>query len=113
MTADMNTNQKDNDIPLVFTTGYRIEYKPGGRAVPLGSLPVYVSRDRTWVEWLENRPGKNAISPGLAVAYASGASSFTKAPDPTTGIVPNVISPKADLGNKTYRQLTPEGELPP
>jgi hypothetical protein len=114
LTADLAANPATSDnVPLVFSTGYRIEYKPGGGAIPLGPLPVYVSRERTWIEWLENRPGENALSPGFAAAYTSGASMFVKALDPTTGIVPNVISADANLGDRTYRQLTPDGELPP
>jgi hypothetical protein len=114
LTADISLNGKDDNIPLVFSTGYRIEYKSGGRAVPLGSLPVYVYRARTWTEWWDNRPrANNDPSPGLAVAYHSGLSRFIKAPDPATGIVPNVIPADTSLGGKTYRQLTPDGELPP
>ncbi len=112
LTANMGADKKEDDIPLVFTTGYRIEYKPGGGAVPLGPLPVYISRDRTWIEWLENRPGANAPGPGLAVACTGGISRFLKA-YPATGIVPNVIPAEANLGDRTYRQLTPDGELPP
>jgi hypothetical protein len=46
-------SSSSNLVPLVFLTGYRINYVPGGSAVPLKPLPRY--RDvpsQTWWDWL-------------------------------------------------------------
>jgi hypothetical protein len=93
VTADLNLNSPD-ELPAVFSTGYQINYIPGGNAVPL-------------FQPSDGRP------PGIAVCYHSNSASFElidKLPD---GMVTNFISATFVPGGKTYQQLTPDGPLSP
>jgi hypothetical protein len=107
ITADVTDSAPDG-LPLVFLTGYRIEYKPDGRAIPLGP-PLQLRFERTWEEWWR---GDSLPALGIAVAFKSNETVFLRV-DPKTDLVLHLIDPKTDFAGKTYRQLTPEGELPP
>jgi hypothetical protein len=95
-------------------TGYKVQYVPGGAAVPLiKPYPPFGFEARTWLQWAEGKPilpapGENA---GIAVAYKSGSSAFRKMSHPD-GTISNFIAPTFDPKGKTYRQLTPDGPLP-
>ena len=82
-----------NDIPIAFLTGYRIQYAPGGCAVPLRTSGLKY--------------------PGLYVAYKSYMACFLKDDGLPDHIVKNVISPNFDPKGKTFQQLTPDGPLAP
>jgi hypothetical protein len=92
ITIPVDAVQSDGALPLVFSTGYRIEYVPNGRATPL--------------------PKKG--SEFLAVFYVNN--SVNGLPDDssseTNGIVPNVITRTFDAKGVKYVQLTPDGPLP-
>ena len=106
-----------DDLPMVFMTGYKVNYVPGGSAVtiikPYPHYGVY-----TWRNWWY---GYGLAGPGIAVCYKSNNTTleensamflrldFSKNPD---GTIPNFISPHFDPQGKTYRQLTPDGPLP-
>jgi hypothetical protein len=85
--------RSSENVPLIFCTGYRIEYKPGGRALPLPnrSRPAF-----DHVAMVNNR--------GAARLFQSGASPYSS--------IPNFIPANASLGTTTYTQLTPDGPLP-
>ena len=111
-TAGLST-KSPGEVPLFFLTGYRVRYVPGGRAIPLpkSDWPL-----RSWSQWWnkEPRPG-SLFQGGVAVFYVNNSTKFINrvtAPDGTSSI-PNFISPDYKPDGKTYRQLTPDGVLPP
>lgn len=94
--------QSPPTLPLLFLTGYKVTYQVGASAVPLPHPP------RTWWDWWH---GKDYPDTFIVVSYKSGYGMCVKsAPD---GTIPNFIPADFDPEGKTYRQLTPDGELPP
>jgi len=98
-------------LPLLFMTGYKVTYAPGGAAVPI--IKPHPRYTRTWIEWWngELMPAGNS---GIAAFYINNSSVWitpgtTANPD---GTIPNVVSPDFKPDGKTYRQLTPDGLLP-
>jgi type II secretory pathway pseudopilin PulG len=84
-------------LPLVFLTGYRIEYKAGGSAIPLANFVNPFGND------------------GLAVCY-SGNNAWFKVPmseQASDGGVVNFVAPDFDAHGQKFQQLTPDGPLPP
>jgi hypothetical protein len=113
VTAPVDTNDPD-EVPLIFMTGYKIQYVAGGAAVALiKPYPPFSFESRSWLEWMQGKPvpPTPGDSPGLAVAYKNGASMFRKM-NPPDGTILNFIAPTFNPKGKTYRQLTPEGSLP-
>jgi hypothetical protein len=106
-------------LPLVFLTGYKVTYAPGGSAVPIiKPYPQFGPQPRTWSEWWdEGHPlgSRGTPSPGMVVFYVGNNTTFllplnTSAnPD---GTIPNFVPPTFDAKGKTYRQLTPDGPMP-
>jgi hypothetical protein len=92
VTVPLDRNSPD-ELPVVFSTGYRIEYKPGGQAIPI------IGKDRYTQQ-------------GIAVCYHGNSAWFKKNLTPD-GPVPNFIPADANLGPGPYRQLTPDGPLAP
>jgi hypothetical protein len=92
VTAGM-TVQSPDMVPGVFATGYRIDYKPGGSAVPIKGV---------------SRP--DVCKDGLPIAYHSNNAFYKNTRDPA-GVVTNIISANAQLGTNVYTQLTPTGPL--
>jgi hypothetical protein len=88
-------NNSPDDLPIVFSTGFRIEYKPGGRAFPLSP-----------------KSGPDVSKGGIAVTYHSNAARFLRNDQQPDGTVFNLIPKDANLGTETYHQLTPTGPLP-
>jgi len=74
-----------DDVPLVFSTGYTLSYTAGASASPVAGTVF---------------PFK-----GLAVCYKSNSAKFLKAD--SDGTVPGVLPANFDPGTKTYTQLTP------
>ena len=87
VTTPLDSRSPD-DLPVVFSTGYRIAYAPNGTATPL--------------------PGTQTV--GLAVFYHSKAADF-KAQYPQ-GVALGVIPPDFKSDGKKSVQLTPDGPLP-
>jgi hypothetical protein len=91
VTSGVDSNSSDL-LPLVFITGYKVMYAPGGAAVPLVKpCPL-----------------------GIAIFYKGNNAIFLRSatvenPD---GSIPNFIPSDFDPKGKTYRQLTPDGPLP-
>jgi len=88
------TDKDSDNLPMVFATGYKMIYAPGGSAIPLKPADVKI--------------------PGLYVAYKSNSSQWIKDDGLKDHIVQNVVSPAfTPVAGKTYQQLTPDGILPP
>jgi hypothetical protein len=97
VTVPADSNSPDG-LPLVFLTGYRIDYKPGGSAVPVSGSHTPFPLD------------------GLAVCYKNN-NAFFKVPNhqqslPNHGIT-NFVPPDFDPKGQKFQQLTPDGPLPP
>jgi hypothetical protein len=107
-----------DELPLVFLTGYKVNYAPGGEAIPL--LKPYprfewVDAHQTFFDWLLGRPAIHYFDPGIVVYYKGNNAMFIKLKPLPNGeeSIPNFISPDFKPDGKTYRQLTPDGMLPP
>jgi hypothetical protein len=118
VTCCLDSNSSDF-LPVVFMTGYKVTYVPGGSAVPLVKpFPRFGWEEhpnQTFFGWLMGRPtGHYAGTGGLAVLYKANNASFRKLETSSNsdGIVPHFISPDFKPDGKTYRQLTPDGPLP-
>jgi hypothetical protein len=83
------------DVPVVFDTGYRIEYKPGGSATPL-----------------PGRARPDSCRDGLSVCCHDN-NAFVKPITLIDGTVANFIPATSHLGPGPFTQLTPEGPLSP
>jgi len=89
----VSLDDKDPDaLPLVFTTGYRLIYAPGGNAVPL-------------------KPGSSRFD-GMAVAYLNHSAQYIHDNGAPDYVVIGVIDPSFKPTGKTFQQLTPDGFLP-
>ncbi len=94
-------------VPIVFMTGYRVMYTPGGVATPLTKPYPKYSYNYTWEEWYY---GRHKAPAGIAVAYPSLNSLFL--PLKENGTVP-LVQADFDPQGRTWLQLTPEGVLAP
>jgi len=93
VTVPVDANSSDL-LPVFFLTGYRINYVPGGSAVPFFLTP-------------ENRPK------GIAVCYHGNNAAWLKNDGLLDGVVTNFISQAFDPAGKKYQQLTPDGPFGP
>jgi len=92
VTVPLGLNSSDF-LPVIFSTGYRIDYTPGGSAVPLFKAS-------------EGSPS------GICVAYHDYSVRFQKSTEPD-GTVTNFIPSDFNPAGKKFQQLTPDGPLPP
>jgi hypothetical protein len=81
--TDAVTQDDPDMLPIVFTTGYKIDYRAGAKPMLL--------------------PG--GYTDGMAIFYKSNNAVFISA---SSLSIPQGFDPKG----KTYRQLTPNGPLP-
>ncbi len=94
VTADVVGSFDPDQLPLVYSTGFRMLYVPGGAAVPLS--PPTGSKE------------------GLAISFLSNSTRFMPGDRPAGGIVRDVIQPGTVFpAGKKYQQLTPDGPLAP
>jgi hypothetical protein len=118
VTAAVDRDSPDG-LPLVFLTGFRVEYKPGGSAISLVKpFPVYYQQTPEWLNLFE---GSLKSFDGLPVAYKSNNAYYRvsrsredgslKIGPGGFGVVSDVLSPAFDARGVTYRQLTPDGIL--
>jgi len=107
-----------DELPIVFMTGYKVTYATGGSAVFIGGpiLPWTTER-RTWHQWWNNEQPEKPLNPkyGIVVAYKSNSATFLKSvpSGDSGGSVPKFVPSTFQPDGKTYRQLTPDGVLPP
>ena len=80
-------------VPGVFATGYLMEYRPGGAAVPL-----------------PDRSRPKACSDGIPISFYGNNAWYKVSRDPS-GVVTSVIPTDAELGPGPFVQLTPTGPL--
>ena len=80
----------DDLLPVVFSTGYRVNYVTGGSAVPHFSS------------------SEKRLS-GIAVCYHGNNAAWLKSDGQSDGVVTNFISQAFEPNGKKYVQLTPEG----
>jgi len=116
VTCCLDTSAPD-ELPAVFITGYKINYIPGGTAVPLiKPYPKFGPDPRNWTQWSNGEPRRpvSERSPGIAVCYKSNSAQFRKLPlsENPNGAIPNFIDLNFNPAGRTYRQLTPDGPLP-
>ena len=100
-------------LPLLFITGYKVNYVPGGAAVPLiPGTPLYGTEPLRGTI-LQPPFSAPPVRKGIAVFYINNSATFLT---PKTGIapdgsIPNFIPPDFKPDGRTYRQLTPDGVL--
>jgi hypothetical protein len=107
VTSGIRMNSSD-DLPVVFLTGFRIDYRPGGNARSLvRPFPKFHDVRNAWFSWSYESFG------GIPVAYMSNNAFFRTGEIGADGmgLVRNVIPPDFKANGQTYRQLTPEGVL--
>ncbi len=80
------TNDSSGKLPLVFTTGYEVDYTNGGTIMPRLSGPA-------------------SPFPGIAVGYRDGSARFLPFTLATT--TTQIIPQGTELGGDTYWQLKP------
>jgi hypothetical protein len=120
-------------VPLVFMTGYKVNYSPGGAAVPLvkpypqfglkvrgraapvrfPQFGVRIAASR-WREWF-NLPEEIRYGvPAIAVFYTTGQGEILELSGDaaTYGAVLNFVPTDFNANGRVYRQLTPDGILP-
>lgn len=87
--------KSDESLPLLFITGFKVTYVPGGSAVP--------------------RPTPTAssvIHAGIYVYYVNNSAMFRPNDGKPDEVVPNFVSPSFKPGGITYIQLSPDGPVP-
>jgi hypothetical protein len=90
-----------NGLPVVFSTGYKFDYKAGASAFPVG--PVRPLRlPKNMYEWVN---GVWVPIPFIAVCYKNDSAVWIKANKDRS--IPNFIPIDFDPKGKIYRQLTP------
>ena len=87
----------EGQLPLVFLTGYRFTYAPGGGFTPLTPFPRY--------RYLMRDSGEAAFFVNNSAAWMVGQSS-----SPPFSLE-HILPADFNAHGKTYRQLTPEGVL--
>lgn len=107
-------DQDSSDLlPVVFLTDYKVSYTPDGTAVPLVKpFPRFgVVKPGFWAWPTIQYFGDG----GIAVAYKGNNSVFLKLETSANAgaVVPRFVSPEFKPDDKVYRQLTPDGVLPP
>jgi hypothetical protein len=116
VTSGVDSNAPDG-LPLIFMTGYKVTYAPGGSAVPIIKPYPQFGGPRTWAQWWNGdrvQPPPVPMSPGIVAFYMGNNVRFMKfnTTANSDGSIPNFISPDFKPDGKTYRQLTPTGPLP-
>ncbi len=103
-------------IPLVFLTGWKVDYVAGGAAVPLVKpYPRWTwdGRPQSWFQWPLRWPVSYDMK-GMVVFYKGNVTSFRNIETRANGdgSIPNFIPTDFKPDGHLYRQLTPEGVLP-
>jgi hypothetical protein len=108
VTAPVDTSGPPRDLPVLFLTGYRINYVPGGAAIPvIKPFPRFWKDESGVGQWVGIMSYK--ASEGIAAFYENNSASFHNVDADHT--IPNFVPPDFKPDGKTYRQLTPDGVL--
>jgi len=110
------SSSSPDGLPIVFMTGYKVVYVPGGSAISLMKpFPRFGGESHTWLQWWREEYPKPEPKPGIAVCYKSNTVKFiplAEVPN-SDGSIPNFIPSTFDPAGKVYGQLTPDGLLSP
>jgi hypothetical protein len=85
----------DPSLPLLFITGFKMNYVPGGSAVPRPTPTP-----------------SSVIHAGIYIFYVNNSAMFRVNDGKPDEIVPNVVDPSFKPSGKTYIQLSPDGPVP-
>ncbi len=112
--TDPVTMTSPDKLPLVFPTGFKVRYVPGGSAVPLlKPYPGYTeSQPRTWVGEIAWLAASTSVS-GIGVCYKSNYATYIELQMSNDGnySIPNLVPKDFNAHGTAYRQLTPDGIL--
>jgi hypothetical protein len=87
----------NGSLPLIFLTGYRVSYAPGGGFTPLQSFPGYEGFSR---------------GSGLAAFSLDNSGAWLNPSTASSGrSMEHFLPPDFNPHGKTFRQLTPDGVL--
>jgi hypothetical protein len=100
VTCCVDSSSPDN-LPVVFLTGFKVNYQAGAKAIPTGQSEPVVKR--TWSQWWNGTPDNPRK--GIAVSNKDSSARWIRADE--DGAVSNFIPADFDPKGKTYRQLTP------
>lgn len=112
VTTGLTSNSPDS-IPAVFSTGFRVSYGASALATPrTNPCPKLFYAVREVSDWWNGEPDPTPYA-AMVVCDKRGVARFIKLDKnvPPAGAIPNFIGPDFKPDGKTYRQLTPEGEL--
>jgi hypothetical protein len=114
ITGGVDSSSQDV-VPLVFLTGWKVNYVPGGALTPLiKPYPRWTLDDRdvglSW--WPFDWPRSYEVV-GMAIFYKGNNARFTllKTTPEGDGTIPNFIPSTFKSDGHSYRQLTPDGVL--
>jgi hypothetical protein len=98
-------------LPLVIVTGYKIDYRHGGKVTSLDKpRPIFLGVNRAWIDWLNFKP-KMLFAPPVIIEM----NGRPVVPEVTSGSLETDEKDDAlqdfKSQGKTYRQLTPNGPL--
>ena len=113
ITAPVDLSVNPKNLPVLFMTGYRIDYHPGGDATPvIKPFPRYWLDDsaQSWFTAMLGDSYRYRPSQGLAVFYDNNFAAFHPV-DAGGYVITNFIPLDFKPDGKTYRQLTPDGVL--
>jgi len=99
VTVSVNRNSP-GELPLVFVTGYRVTYAPGGTALPLPQTGV-----RPWTAVLY----ANGSAYGTSIEFGIPPGLMIQSDSSVLNFIPATFNP----AGKHYQQLTPDGPLAP
>lgn len=93
-----------DSLPLVFMTGYKVDYTAGAGVHLLKKETAF-----SWTDWWTVKTVRLYFVP---VCYKNTTDRAIMFPD-DSGSIPGFIPADFDPKGKIYRQLTPDGELKP
>ena len=107
------------NLPIVFTTGCKVNYAPGSAAIPLlKPFPQYIQPQNTWFQWSGIEPKRTydfTREQGMCVYYKNKYTTCLPLISSVNSdiTIPNFIPLDFDSKGKSYRQLAPGGPLSP
>ncbi len=114
VTNGLNLNGDSDETPLIFITGFRMDYRPGGSAYVVKTYDYRPREPRTWFAWMQGAPLVFKWE-SLTIAWKNTGAKEMLPPSPPLpdGSIPNVVSISFDPKGKIYIQLTPDGPISP